>query len=547
MAKPPPNRVGKYELAEVIGEGAMGTVYRAVDPALHRDVAIKLMKKSFSNDPHLRDRFEREARAAAGLQHPNIVTVHDFGESKGHLYIVMEYVAGTDLAQLLRSRTPLSLDTRLGIVVGVLQALGYAHGRGVVHRDVKPANIRVLEDGRVKIMDFGIAHLTGSEITYSGVVLGTPDYMAPEQVEGRPITPATDIFAVGAVLYELLTHQKPFQGETVHAVLHKVVTAEPALEDADPSQPVPDDLKEVIQTALAKDTRVRYASAEAMIEALTLARGLLSERDMEATILLRPSAGTHQRRHRRWIAVGAVTVVVAGGVTAVRLAQPRSTAGRSAGSATAASATRDSAQKSSPPVATTPMVSESAFAPLRRAALDARARASKAGATRAALAMGDSLAREAEGLAALGRQSEAVERLAATATRWQTARTQAQQKPVPPVGVRQAAEGTASRLAQAVASRDVEAIRRVYPNLASDEQDRWVQFFQTTESVTASLHVDSLEAQGRRASAVIRGVYEYLPMNAAERKRETVEYRATFERAAGGWRLAMLRRGLFKK
>src|SRR5205807_1172698 len=163
----------------------------------------------------------------------------------------------------------------------------------------------------------------------------------------------------------------------------------------------------------------RYASAEAMIEALTLARGLLSERDMEATILLRPSAGTHQRRHRRWIAVGAVTVVVAGGVTAVRLAQPRSTAGRSAGSATAAAATR-----------------------------------------------------------------------------WQTARTQAQQKPVPPVGVRQAAEGTASRLAQAVASRDVEAIRRVYPNLASDEQDRWVQFFQTTESVTASLHVDSLEAQG---------------------------------------------------
>ena len=118
---------------------------------------------------------------------------------------------------------------------------------------------------------------------------------------------------------------------------------------------------------------------------------------------------------------------------------------------------------------------------------------------------------------------------------------------MPPVGVRQAAEGTASRLAQAVASRDVEAIRRVYPNLASDEQDRWVQFFQTTESVTASLHVDSLEAQGRRASAVIRGVYEYLPMNAAERKRETVEYRATFERAAGGWRLAMLRRGLFKK
>ena len=126
------------------------------------------MQRSFAADTQLRDRFEREARAAAGLQHPNIVTIHDFGEAKGHLYIVMEYVAGADLAEIIRARTPLSLNTRLNIVIGVLEGLSYAHARGIVHRDVKPANIRLLEGGRVKIMDFGIAHLAGSDITNSG-------------------------------------------------------------------------------------------------------------------------------------------------------------------------------------------------------------------------------------------------------------------------------------------------------------------------------------------------------------------------------------------
>src|SRR6185503_15125460 len=172
MTKTPPTKVGKYQLAEIIGEGAMGTVYRATDPALHRDVAVKLMRKSFADDAHLRDRFEREARAAASLQHPNIVTIHDFGESKGHLYIVMEYVTGIDLAKLIKDGAPMSIHTRLNIVIGVLEGLNYAHEKGVVHRDIKPANIRILENERIKIMDFGIAHLTGSEITNSGVVLG---------------------------------------------------------------------------------------------------------------------------------------------------------------------------------------------------------------------------------------------------------------------------------------------------------------------------------------------------------------------------------------
>ncbi|HEX7941313.1 MAG TPA: serine/threonine-protein kinase, partial [Gemmatimonadaceae bacterium] len=174
--------IGKYQITELIGEGAMGVVYRALDPVLTRPVAIKVMTDALAHEPEQRDRFLREAQTAGSLQHPNIVTIYDCGEVDGHPFIAMEYIEGADLATILERHEPLPLKAKLDIAIDALTGLAYAHKHGVVHRDIKPANIRITEDGRAKIMDFGIAHLSSSSMTRTGVMMGTPNYMAPEQV-----------------------------------------------------------------------------------------------------------------------------------------------------------------------------------------------------------------------------------------------------------------------------------------------------------------------------------------------------------------------------
>ena len=224
MAATPPERIGKYQITDFLGQGAMGVVYRALDPLLGRYVAIKVMSQGIASDQELRDRFLREARAAGSLQHPNIITIYDFGEADGSLYIAMEYVEGSDLSEIMERRDPLPLTGKLDIVVDALHALDYAHTRGVVHRDVKPANIRVSVDGRAKLMDFGIARLEKSDLTKSGMMVGTPSYMAPEQITGGKVSASTDVFAMGAVLYEFLSNRPTFSGDTLHAVLYKVVS-----------------------------------------------------------------------------------------------------------------------------------------------------------------------------------------------------------------------------------------------------------------------------------------------------------------------------------
>src|SRR3954466_351168 len=204
--------IGKYHIIELVGEGAMGVVYRATDSVLDRTVAVKVMNESIARQEDLRKRFLHEAQAAASLQHPNVVSIYDMGEVDGHMFIAMEFVDGVDLEKLLELGQPLSLQAKLDIVIDVLTGLTFAHKRGIVHRDVKPANIRVAEDGRAKLMDFGVAHLAASTITRTGQQMGTPSYMAPEQVTGGRVTPATDIFAVGTVLYELIAGSRPFGG-----------------------------------------------------------------------------------------------------------------------------------------------------------------------------------------------------------------------------------------------------------------------------------------------------------------------------------------------
>src|SRR6476659_9453527 len=227
MSERIPTQIGKYHIVEVVGEGAMGIVYRATDSVLDRTVAIKVMSASIARQEDLRKRFLREAQAAGSLQHPNVVTVYDLGEADGHLFIAMEFVPGVDLEKMIELGEPMSLQSRLDIIIDVLTGLAYAHRKGIVHRDIKPANIRIAEDGRAKIMDFGVAHLASSSMTSTGSFLGTPSYMAPEQITEGKTTGATDIFAVGGVLYQILTLMKPFEAPTLQNLFFRIITETP--------------------------------------------------------------------------------------------------------------------------------------------------------------------------------------------------------------------------------------------------------------------------------------------------------------------------------
>jgi serine/threonine protein kinase len=207
-----PTRIGKYEVVALLGRGGMGAVYRGFDPVLEREVALKVMLPQIADDPEQKLRFEREARAVARLAHPSVVTVYDLGyHTDGSPYIVMELLRGQDLATILKSGTKLSIERSTSIILPVLEGLGLAHKRGIVHRDIKPPNIFVTDDEAVKIMDFGIARFTSTVATNSGMVIGTAAYMSPEQVRGEPVDGRSDLFSTGIVLCELLTGSRPFQ------------------------------------------------------------------------------------------------------------------------------------------------------------------------------------------------------------------------------------------------------------------------------------------------------------------------------------------------
>ena len=254
---------GRYEILGKLGEGAMGVVYRARDNAIGRVVALKMLSAELGAEDELHHRFRREAEAIGRLSHPNIVTVYDLGESEGQLYMAMELLEGDDLRSLIERRVEVPLSDRVRVLVQICDGLAYAHTKGVIHRDIKPANIRVMADGRVKIMDLGIAHLQGSEITHSGAVLGTPDYMAPEQAMGKAVDGRSDIFSAGSVFYEFLTGEKPFKGKTLHSVLFQIIQEEP-----DPvltlSPDLPTRLAAVVHAMLVKDPDKRYPSMEAV-------------------------------------------------------------------------------------------------------------------------------------------------------------------------------------------------------------------------------------------------------------------------------------------
>jgi serine/threonine protein kinase len=252
--------LGRYEIIDKLGEGAMGVVYRAKDRTLGRVVALKMLSSELGGEDELHQRFQREAEAIGRLNHPSIVSVYDMGEQDGRLYMAMELFEGEDLRALIDSRAAMSLLDRVRIIAEICDGVGYAHSRGVVHRDIKPANILITTTGRVKILDFGLARLAqGETITRRGVILGTPDYMSPEQAVGKPVDHRTDIFSAGAVFYEFLTLQKPFRGKTLHSVLYQIVSEEPeAVLTANPE--VPGRLAVLVQEMLRKDMARRSSS-----------------------------------------------------------------------------------------------------------------------------------------------------------------------------------------------------------------------------------------------------------------------------------------------
>jgi hypothetical protein len=247
----------------------MGAVYVAHDPVLGRMVAIKLFAADLDL-PDAADRFKREARAAAALAHPNVVTVHDFGDVDGQPFIVMEYVPGENLAQIIRRKAAVAIADKLRWIEELCVGLGYAHGLSLLHRDIKPANLMIDRTGRLKILDFGIARLMGTA-SRTSVAFGTPGYMAPEQIRGEEIDRRADLFSAGVVAYELLTYSEAFPGDTVATITHRVLTADPAALD----RLVPEldaETSAVIRRALSKDPAARYEDAAAMCAAFAQVR-----------------------------------------------------------------------------------------------------------------------------------------------------------------------------------------------------------------------------------------------------------------------------------
>jgi serine/threonine protein kinase len=275
-------KLGRYEVVSELGKGAMGIVYLAKDPVIGRLVAIKTIRATGNDEDdtvEFRERFVREAQTAGILSHPNIVTIHDIGEDAETQtsFIAMEYIEGKNLKMLLAEKTKFPFEQISEMIAEIAEALDYAHRKGIIHRDVKPANVIITTDGKVKITDFGIAKIASSNLTTTGQFLGTPNYMSPEQVSGAPVDGRSDLFSLGVVLYELLTTKKPFQGDNLTAISYKIVH-EDFTPPADVAADVPVDFNEIVARAMAKDPWNRYQRGKDLALALYQLKAQLEER-----------------------------------------------------------------------------------------------------------------------------------------------------------------------------------------------------------------------------------------------------------------------------
>src|SRR5579863_5296238 len=380
------DRIGRYEIVRELGHGAMGVVYQAVDPTIGRQVAIKTIRLDAVDDPDerakLRERLFREARSAGILSHPGIVTIYDMEERGDVAFIAMEFVDGPTVDQLLASKQPLPSDRLLSILRQTAAALDYAHGKGIVHRDIKPANVMIASDGAVKITDFGIAKVTTSQqYTQTGTIVGTPNYMSPEQVQGLAVTGRADQFSLAVIAYEMLTGDRPFTGEHLTTVVYKIVAEEPPpVQRLNPT--LGPQIDGALRRGLSKKPEARYATCIEFVNGLdaacanthgwkNLPRGgnmalptVISEAPPTRGTMFHPGSTTEEvaaRRRSRWkwvLPFAAALIVVLGLVALIALQFGTSLVPTKntppAGQAETASNPSPAPTSSNPPVTTPP-------------------------------------------------------------------------------------------------------------------------------------------------------------------------------------------------
>ncbi|MFL5483550.1 MAG: serine/threonine protein kinase [Gemmatimonadaceae bacterium] len=560
--------IGKYKIVELVGEGAMGVVYRGRDTVLDRSVAIKVMNESIARQDDLRRRFLHEAQAAASLQHPNVVTIFDLGDVDGHLFIAMEFVEGIDLEKLMESGQLLSLQAKLDIMIDVLTGLSFAHKRGIIHRDIKPANIRVTGDGRAKIMDFGVAHLASSSMTTTGSLLGTPSYMAPEQITEGKTTEQTDIFAVGGVLYQLLTNMKPFEGPTLQNLFFRIITEDPKPVSALMPN-LPRSFDSIVQKAMAKDPKDRYANALVMANELSAVRAKLSGPAYPESVSLSASVSSAIEQARKKAESRSRNFMIAGlaALAAVVLLIVWSEVGRprNANSAvTSQNVTRDSVVPAAPstttaqPPATEVSVSNALPTPVSAPPAPKNERKETARNSRTTTTA----------------QKPTPQRVAATSPARQLApptstantvtQTPAQSAPVqqpvvttPQLVVQKPVEtpretppappppkpATASDLtpvvdayARAIETKDMAAVRRIHPNISASQARGLLDFFQRAKTINVTFRIEDLSSTTTSAEATLAGRYDYVSAE-NESKHESVSVAASFQRDGNAWRL----------
>lgn len=580
-----PTQIGKYQIVELVGEGAMGTVYRAVDSVIGRTVAIKVMNPSIARQKDHRQRFLREAQAAGSFQHPNVVTIYDMGEVDGHLFIAMEFVDGEDLDKLMSLSEPLKLQSKLDIIVDVLIGLSYAHKHGVVHRDIKPANIRVGDDGSAKIMDFGVARLESSDITRTGLVVGTPSYMAPEQVMGGKVVPGTDLFAVGAVLYHLLTGTKPFEAPSLQSLFYRIVTDMPRpIGEIKPG--LPPALDRITQKAMGKDPAERYTNALDMANEIISVRSELSGNayptsSASLTGSGASAVGARQKKSGR-AKQRRITPVAAAGVAAAAAAAFFASwlafnTGSHEGTMAASGAGGDSAPGSiasydtalaSTPINSAPDTLAREMPTPAPGVIEAPAsrsrpvvprpvetkktrpkRADPAPKPRVAIIPPAQQQRPATEpqtrITSPGPQPILVQ----PPVRLPETRAPAVPTPAPAVresvpaaapAPREMVASVVAAYARAIESRDIDAVRRAYPGLTSGQASGFQQFFQASRNINVSFRVAGLETTGNTADARLVGTYDYVTTS-GKTERQPVSFDATLRYDGSAWRLTSVR------